>query len=161
MSERLRREYVGRAGHLAAMSELLWRGYNVAVPEVDRGDDIFVVHDLDGTLSRVQVKTATGRPYRTGRGCRAEFSIGFRQLARARQPDLNYVFVVRHDDRWSNWVLASRPELFLLHRRDGVGRRAGDNVIFSLGLRPDAVLGNGVDLTAHRDAWDRYWPPLI
>lgn len=42
------------------MSEFLWRGYNVAIPEVDRGDDIFVVHDDDGTLHRVQVKTATG-----------------------------------------------------------------------------------------------------
>lgn len=35
--------YVGRAGQMAAMAEFLLRGYNVAVPEVDVGDDIFVV----------------------------------------------------------------------------------------------------------------------
>ena len=49
--------YTGRAGHLAVMAELLIRGWNTAIPEVDVGDDIFVVHDSDGNLHRVQVKT--------------------------------------------------------------------------------------------------------
>jgi len=31
--------YVGKAGQLAAMAEFLLRGYNVAMPEVDVGDD--------------------------------------------------------------------------------------------------------------------------
>lgn len=43
------------------MAELVSRGYNVAVPEVDIGDDIFVVRDRDGQLSRVQVKTANAK----------------------------------------------------------------------------------------------------
>ena len=34
-------------------------GWNVAIPEVDIGDDIFVVQDDNGTLRRVQVKTST------------------------------------------------------------------------------------------------------
>ena len=33
--------HIGKAGHLAAMAEFLLRGYNVAMPEVDVGDDIF------------------------------------------------------------------------------------------------------------------------
>lgn len=37
--------YTGKAGQLFAMSEFLMLGYNVAIPEVDRGDDIFVVRD--------------------------------------------------------------------------------------------------------------------
>jgi hypothetical protein len=37
-----RENYVGRAGQLAVMAEFLLRGYNVAIPEVDEGDDIFV-----------------------------------------------------------------------------------------------------------------------
>ncbi|MFN9688681.1 MAG: hypothetical protein ACK57X_07415 [Bacteroidota bacterium] len=41
------------------MSEFLTRGWNVAIPEVDVGDDIFVVQDDNGTLRRVQVKTST------------------------------------------------------------------------------------------------------
>jgi hypothetical protein len=38
------------------MSEFLMRGWNVAVPEVDIGDDIFVVRDENGEFVRVQVK---------------------------------------------------------------------------------------------------------
>ena len=35
------------------MAEFLLRGWNVAIPEVDTGDDIFVVQDENGTLRRV------------------------------------------------------------------------------------------------------------
>jgi hypothetical protein len=48
--------YLGKAGHLAVMSEFLTRGWNVAIPEVDIGDDIFVVQDESGTLRRIQEK---------------------------------------------------------------------------------------------------------
>ena len=50
--------YVGKAGQLYVMSEFLMRGWNVAMPEVDTGDDIFVVEDENDTFYRVQVKTA-------------------------------------------------------------------------------------------------------
>lgn len=143
------------------MSEFLWRGYNVAIPEVDRGDDIFVVHDDDGTLHRVQVKTATGAAYTRNAGCRAQFSVTWSQLATLRQPDLNYVFAIRHAGRWQSWFLATRQELFTLHRKQGVGRRIGDSLLVRFAARPDRLVSNGLDLTAHRDAWDRYWPPLI
>ena len=49
--------YVGRAGQMAVMAELLWRGWNVALPEVDVGDDVLVVKDDSGDLWRIQVKT--------------------------------------------------------------------------------------------------------
>ena len=52
-------QYLGKAGHLYIMSEFLMLGWNVAIPEVDIGDDIFVVQDDNGTLRRVQVKTST------------------------------------------------------------------------------------------------------
>ena len=42
--------YLGKAGHMAVMSEFLTRGWNVAIPEVDIGDDIFVVQDDNGVL---------------------------------------------------------------------------------------------------------------
>jgi len=47
--------YLGRAGQLAVMSEFLTRGWNVAIPEVDIGDDIFVVRDSDGGFRSKQV----------------------------------------------------------------------------------------------------------
>ena len=40
------------------MSELLLRGWNVAVPVVDVGDDVFVIDDNDKTTYRMQVKSA-------------------------------------------------------------------------------------------------------
>ena len=50
--------HVGKSGQLAVMSELLLRGYNVAMPEVDVGDDVFVVRDEEESVTRVQVKSA-------------------------------------------------------------------------------------------------------
>ncbi len=50
--------YTGMSGQFAAMSEFLWRGYNVAIPAVDVGEDIFVVEAGQGVRRRVQVKAA-------------------------------------------------------------------------------------------------------
>jgi len=38
-------QYLGKAGHLKVMSEFLMLGWNVAIPEVNIDDDIFVVQD--------------------------------------------------------------------------------------------------------------------
>ena len=35
-------QYTGKAGHLAVMGEFCLRGYNAAMPEIDKGDDVFV-----------------------------------------------------------------------------------------------------------------------
>ena len=48
--------YTGRAGQLVVMAELLLRGWNVAMPEVDVGDDVFVVEDATRRLLCVQVQ---------------------------------------------------------------------------------------------------------
>jgi hypothetical protein len=50
--------YLGKAGQMAVMSEFLARGWNVAVPEVDVGDD----------LSRIQVKTGSAKETRNEYG---------------------------------------------------------------------------------------------
>jgi hypothetical protein len=50
--------YLGKAGQLVVMSCFLVRGWNVATPEVDVGDDLFVVEDKKGIFYRVQVKTS-------------------------------------------------------------------------------------------------------
>src|SRR5438132_6196928 len=92
------KNYVGKGGHLAVMGEFLLRGYNVAMPEVDVGDDVFVVHDRKGTLWRVQVKTAVGQATRSG--YRAKFSIAARQLGTKKRPDLFFVLTVRAGDHW-------------------------------------------------------------
>ena len=71
--------YFGKSGQLAVMAEFLIRGYNVAVPEVDVGEDIFVVRDKDGELSRIQVKTGNANELQSG-GFRVTFKVPLRQL---------------------------------------------------------------------------------
>jgi hypothetical protein len=38
------------------MAELALLGYNVAIPEIDTGDDVFVLNDQTGQLSRIQLR---------------------------------------------------------------------------------------------------------
>ena len=78
--------YTGRAGHLAVMAELLLRGWNTAIPEVDVGDDIFVVRDSDGNMHRVQVKTAVAKTLKSGHS--AHFNLSLSQLSSSRQKRL-------------------------------------------------------------------------
>lgn len=62
-----KRSHLGKAGDHAVMAELLLRGWNVAIPEVDVGDDIFVVDDNADRAIRVQVKTTEQVARRNGR----------------------------------------------------------------------------------------------
>ncbi|MEZ4888769.1 MAG: group I intron-associated PD-(D/E)XK endonuclease [Chitinophagales bacterium] len=80
--------YLGQAGQLFAMSEFLARGWNVAVPEVDVGDDMFVVRDKDGIFQRVQVKTGTGKI--KSKSFSTQFSLNFSQLVTPISPELYY-----------------------------------------------------------------------
>ena len=95
--------YIGKAGHLAVMAEFLMRGWNVAIPEVDTGDDIFVVQDENGTLRRVQVKTsmATERL----KGFSGQFQIPIKQLRNIRDVLVHYVLIVRNKDKWTTPVI--------------------------------------------------------
>lgn len=111
----------GMAGHLAAMSEFLLRGYNVAIPYVDRGDDILTIEDDDSQIRRIQVKTSNllgclKIPCKGCRICRGEvlrlkYTLKTRQL---RSPDRNtflfYMFMWRNGDRWW-WILLPRKQL--------------------------------------------------
>jgi len=90
--------YLGRAGQMAVMAEFLVRGWNVAVPEVDVGDDIFVVRDSDGNLSRIQVKTASAQERKYG--YTAQFNVSLSQLKTPITPELTYVFTVRSKQNW-------------------------------------------------------------
>src|SRR5262249_43961888 len=97
--------YIGRSGQLAVMAKFLIRGYNVAIPEVDVGDDVFVVRDADGDLTRIQVKAGNGQGETR---YSALFNASLAQLARRRDPPLYYVFTVRREGRWSDFVIVSQ-----------------------------------------------------
>lgn len=101
--------YIGKAGQLFAMSEFLMRGWNVAIPEVDRGEDIFVVQDSDGTLRRVQVKSSQAKM--TKQGYYLQFNIPYRQIVTELTPDIHFVLLVRYEDKWRDILLISRERL--------------------------------------------------
>ncbi len=70
--------YFGKAGQLVVMSEFLLRGWNVAIPEVDEGDDIFVVQYETSKLMRIQVKALNLKVQRNSKV--AQFNISSKQL---------------------------------------------------------------------------------
>ncbi|HRI64733.1 MAG TPA: hypothetical protein PK156_10840 [Polyangium sp.] len=155
--------YTGRAGQFAVMAEFIIRGYNVAMPEIDIGDDIFVVKDSTGDLSRIQVKTAIGKAQKTPGCCSAQFNIGYSHLKTARKPEITYVFVARIADRWSEFVVIPRQELYSLRELKKVGsltpsqKTGKQNLVVTLAFKPDDVICSKQSLQQYRNCWDA-WP---
>jgi hypothetical protein len=103
--------HFGRAGQLAAMAEILARGWNVAIPEVDLGDDVFVAQDDGARLTRVQLKTTVSEPRDGGRWTTKTIALPLRQFLRENEPvPLTYAFAVRAAGRWQ-FVVVPRDEL--------------------------------------------------
>jgi hypothetical protein len=148
------KSHVGKAGQLATMAEFLLRGYNVAMSEVDTGDDICVVHDREGQLWRIQVKTAVGKG--RGYGYSGKFAVSWDQLTIKKKPDLFYVFALRAGKRW-DFVLIQRMELYRLQKRRRIAVRSRDKLIFTLRFSATDVRCAGVNLQLYRDRWDP-WP---
>lgn len=158
----LYRSYLGKAGHLAAMSEFLFLGYNVAVPEVDVGDDIFVVDDTNGNLSRIQVKTAE-QSTQTQKGLVAQYSLPQDQLQLAKNTELYYVFVRRLTGSWE-FVIISRPDLLALRQRfekSSTKKLPQTNVLtLRMTFSASDVTGWGESLQKYRGSFASYFPTL-
>jgi hypothetical protein len=148
--------YTGKSGQLAVMAEFVSRGYIVAVPEVDVGDDLYVIRAADGELSRVQVKTATAKDL-PGGTFTVTFKVPLRQLETPHRPDMNYVFAVRHGDRWGDFVIVGRKALYDLHAMHGIGAEVDTSVLFSLSFSADDVKCREQSLQPYRNDWSR-WP---
>jgi hypothetical protein len=140
--------YVGKAGQFAAMSEFLMRGWNVAVPEVDIGDDIFVVRDENGEFVRVQVKTATAQT--RAKSFSAQFSLPFSQLDRDFVPELVYCFLIRHNHRWLTPLLISRSDLLDKYKINNMGTLTKDgNLLIYFSFHGDKITCSNTDLTIY------------
>ncbi len=139
------------------MAELLLRGWNTAIPEVDIGDDIFAVRDSDGNLARVQVKTAIAK--RTKTGHRVSYNLSLTQLQTPITPDVTYVFVVRHENRWDSFVVVDRAVLDEEHSLNNVGTEHGDRLVLQFRFQDGEVLCGGSDFTHYNGNWSRF--PLI
>lgn len=155
-----RREfYIGRSGQLVVMAEFLRRGYNAAIPEVDMGEDIVVIEDATGKLSRIQVKASIGKGVKSMRG---EFSVTRRQLEKPRHPELWYVFALYHTGLWREFIVIRRDTLLTLHERDGMGSpssRGESWLRFYIAYHADDVRSKGVSLQKYRNNWSQ-WPEI-
>lgn len=152
-----KKTHFGRAGEYYGMSELLLRGWNVAVPVVDVGDDVFVIDDNDKTTWRLQVKSAEAEPIAEadGGGVKARFNLSRAQLRTLQQIELFYMLLIRSEGRW-RFLVIPRPSLFEIRNahvaanaeREGPGRRPiGDESATTDGLPLQVVLRAG-DATA-------------
>jgi hypothetical protein len=146
--------YTGRSAQLAVMAEFLRRGYNAAIPEIDVGDDIFVVRDADGDLSRIQVKGAIGKGVATISG---RFSVPLAQLRRPHEPELYYIFAVHFEGVWREFVILRRDALENLRDVEGIGAESVGRLGLHFSYRDDDVVCNAVSLGNYRNNWEP-WP---
>ena len=158
-----RKHYLGKAGHLAVMAELAFRGYNVATPEIDIGDDVFAVNDNSGSLYRIQVKTGTAKEQKESYRC--QYLLRVDQLSTPQTPELHYVFTTRFDNRW-HFVILSRDILNHLRTVDNVGsvatNKSGKHTL-TIGITffdDGAVRSGGKDLSSYYNNWTT-WPMLM
>jgi hypothetical protein len=138
-------QYLGKAGHLAIMSEFLMLGWNVAIPEVDIGDDIFVVQDDNGTLRRVQVKTSTSTSRKDSFS--GQFSVSVKNLQNISNIPVHYVFIVRHNDEWSKPVIIRQDYLLNHFENDKVGSESKGNITFYFSFTKGKAECSGQDFT--------------
>ena len=149
--------YVGKSGHLAVMGEFALRGYNVAIPEMDVGDDVFVVNDSTGAMWRVQVKTSVARPQTTSE--RFGFRIKESSIQTAQSPDLHFVFALRSSKGW-RFLVIDRAVLrgYVVNQR--LGTLAGQFRQVNVVLHNDGrCISSGQDLRNFLEDWAR-WPVL-
>jgi hypothetical protein len=148
--------YTGRSGQLAVMAEFLRRGYNAASPEVDVGEDLFVIRDADGKLWRVQVKAALGKGKRVVSGT---FKIPLAQLGREHRPELFYVFALHHKGLWREFVIVRRDALEAMRGLHGVGHEVESHLILRLAFTAGDVRCSDMSFQPGRGDWSK-WPVI-
>lgn len=136
-----KRSHLGTAGHYAAMSEFLYRGYNVAVPAVDLGDDVYVVEDQMGTMWHLQVKTTDQSEEKV------TYLLSRRQLRDLKENELFFMFMARRQQCW-RFILIRRDKLAEIRDTFEAANRAGKR-----GRRPAVDADAKTDALALRIEW--------
>jgi len=151
--------YIGKAGHLAIMSEFLMRGWNVAIPEVDIGDDIFVVKDENGDLRRVQVKTGSANYKKNPEKYSSSFQIPIDQVETIKSPLIYYIFIVRKQNSWTH-PLIIRQDILLDHIViDKIGSKYKSTVVLYFSFSDRKVLCSKQNFSKYIDDYADF--PII
>ena len=137
------------------MAELLARGCNVAIPEVDVGEDIFAFRDGRPPIDRIQVKTAQARRLKGEGRYYAEVRVPSAQLRDLDDPELYYVFSIRLDQEWAEFVIIGRAALDRLCDVEYVGTQdqASGEIRIPLKFERASLKSRGRDLSEFRGAW--------
>lgn len=150
--------FTGRSGQLALMAEFLIRELNVAIPEVDIGDDIIVVRDDLDQLTRVQVKTANARELKQSGTFSAQFNVPLQQLENG-PFRLVYAFVVRRRMRWEEFLVARRLVLYQLWTEFQLGSEDGrGNLVLPITFSPSEATTKQLSFQPFRNRFEP-WPP--
>jgi hypothetical protein len=149
--------YTGRGGQRAVQAELMMRGCNTAIPEVDEGEDVFAFHTGRPDVDRLQVKTANAEALKEPGRYAARLSLPLTQLFDTQETSLIYVFAVRLGNRWVDFLVIEREEVVRLNSECAMGhenKRAGELQLY-LSFAAERVTCSGVDLQVYRSAWER------
>lgn len=147
--------YLGRAGERYVMSEVLVRHWNVAIPEVDVGDDILVIEDVSKRIIRVQVKTGQVSTDTPGR-VTAQFTLSRLQLETPQEPELWYALLGRSNS-WIGPILIARRMLSnIVLETQRTSHSATDNINVAVQWSLDGKQAwiRSVDATIYLGAWD-------
>ena len=140
--------YLGKAGQLAIMSYFLARGWNVAMPDVDIGDDIFVVGDNLGIFQRVQVKTAQATIRENGYS--VQFNLSVKSMQASIGENLHFVFVVRKNDQWADMLIIKDKALQDFYENNVQNDAPKDNFVLYFSFQETTITCLKVDFTPFR-----------
>jgi PD-(D/E)XK endonuclease len=137
--------YLGEAGQASATSYFLARGWNVATPKVDVGDDLVVIEDNQGFFVRIQVKTARAIERQGSFGVR--FKVPLKQLQKQYNPELYYMFMVYREQEWLHKIIIPRSALLDKFLDDRVGSILSDSLILYFTFQGKKVICSGIDFS--------------
>jgi hypothetical protein len=139
--------YKGKAAQLHVMSQLLLRGWNVAIPEIDTGDDILVVKDNTGDLRKVQVKSTYTILQEDDTGFKVKFNIPGKQLIKEQPVELTYFFVVLKNGVWHNQIIViqrDQLEYKLSLMKEDISK---ENINFYVTFSKEGVISQSEDFS--------------
>lgn len=149
--------YLGEAGQAASTSYFLARGWNVATPKVDIGDDLFVIEDKEGFFFRIQVKTA--QPIENKNSFGVRFSLSIKQLQNQYNPKLYYIFMVYRQNEWVNKIVIERSVLLSKYLENQIGSKSGENLILYFTFQDSTVSCSGIDFSEFYNNFNNF--PII
>jgi hypothetical protein len=81
------------------------------------------------------------------------------QLKQPVTPKLTYIFVIRYEQQWTEFIVIDRSDLWQSYRRNDLGSVAGDSVLLTFQIEPTKVICSGVDFSNYLNDFSD-WPVL-